>query len=181
MPTIKAEKQTELNLAYKPKAPDCLQNLDIPMRLLEDLVLRYLYIKGASRISELSNALKLTFPVIDAVFQQMRQQQLFEVTGLNGKDYAFTLSGIGREHALNRMQISNYIGPAPVNVENYFAAVRKQAASVEVDRSFIKKALSDLVLTNDFVDQLGPALISQNSIFLYGPTGNGRRVSSKDC
>ena len=41
-------------------------------------------------------------------------------------------------------------------------------------RLFIKKALSDLVLTDDFVDQLGPALISQNSIFLYGPTGNGK-------
>jgi hypothetical protein len=30
------------------------------------------------------------------------------------------------------------------------------------------------VLTDRFLDQLGPALISQNSIFLYGPTGNGK-------
>jgi energy-coupling factor transporter ATP-binding protein EcfA2 len=141
---------------------------------VEDLILRYLYRKGSGRLSELSNALKLSFPVIDAVFQQMRQRQIFEVTGLNGEDYAFTLSGTGREHALNRMQISHYTGPAPIAVENYFAAVRKQVANIQLDRSFIKSALSDLVLTNELVDQLGPALISQNSIFLYGPTGNGK-------
>jgi energy-coupling factor transporter ATP-binding protein EcfA2 len=30
------------------------------------------------------------------------------------------------------------------------------------------------VLTDRFLDELGPALISQRSIFLYGPTGNGK-------
>jgi hypothetical protein len=171
---MEAEKKTEIDLTYTPKAPDSLQHLDISLRLVEDLILRYLYSKGAGRISELSNALKLSFPVIDAVFQQMRQRQLFEVTGLNGKDYAFTLSGIGKEHALNRLQISHYSGPAPVSVENYFTAVRKQTATIRVNRPFIKAALSDLVLTDKLLDQLGPALISQNSIFLYGPTGNGK-------
>ncbi len=174
MQTMEAEKKTEIDLTYTPKAPDSLQHLDIPVRLVEDLILRYLYSKGAGRISELSNALKLSFPVIDAVFQQMRQRQLFEVTGLNGKDYAFTLSGIGREHALNRLQISHYSGPAPVSVKNYFTAVRKQTATIQVNRPFIKTALSDLVLTDKLLDQLGPALISKNSIFLYGPTGNGK-------
>jgi predicted ATPase with chaperone activity len=174
MQTMEVKKQTDIDLLYTPEAPNSLQNLDIPMRLVEDLILRYLYSKGASRISELSNALKLAFPIIDAVFQQMRQRQLFEVTGLNGKDYAFTLSGIGKEHALNRLQISHYSGPAPVSVENYFTAVRKQVAKIQIDRSFIKTALSDLVLTHELLDQLGPALISQNSIFLYGPTGNGK-------
>jgi hypothetical protein len=171
---MEAEKRTEIDLTYTPKAPDSLQDLDIPVRLVEDLILRYLYSKGAGRISELANALKLSFPVIDAVFQQMRQRQLFEVTGLNGKDYAFTLSGVGKEHALNRLQISHYSGPAPVTVENYFTAVRQQAAKIQINRDFLKKALSDLVLTDKLLDQLGPALISQNSIFLYGPTGNGK-------
>jgi hypothetical protein len=35
-------------------------------------------------------------------------------------------------------------------------------------------AFSDLVLTKRFLDQLGPALISRKSIFVYGPTGNGK-------
>ena len=164
MLTAVTEKRTEIDLIYKPETPKNLQDLDIPVRLVEDLILRYLYTKGDGRTSELSSALKLSFPVIDTVFQQMRQQQLFEVTGLNGKDYAFALSGKGREHALNRMEISLYTGPAPVAVKNYFAAVRKQTAKIQVDRLFIKNALSDLVLPNELLDQLGPALISQLSL-----------------
>jgi predicted ATPase with chaperone activity len=171
---MEAEKHEENDLCYAPKAPHNLEDLDIPVRLVEDLMMRHLYSKGTARISELSEALKLSFPVVDAVFQQLRQRQLLEVTGLSGKDYTFTLSGAGREFALNRLQISHYAGPAPVSVENYFAAVRQQVAKIHIDRLCIKKALSDLVLPDEFLDQLGPALISQNSIFLYGPTGNGK-------
>lgn len=159
MLTKGAEKQTVIDLMYTPEMPKSLQELDIPVRLVEDLILRYLYSKGDGRISELSSALKLSFPVIDTVFQQMRQRQLFEVTGLNGKDYAFTLSGTGREHALNRMEVSLYTGPAPVALANYFTAVRKQTARIQVDRLFIKNALSDLVLPDALLDQLGPALM----------------------
>src|SRR6476661_1519796 len=32
----------------------------------------------------------------------------------------------------------------------------------------------DLIVTDRLLDQLGPALISQKSIFIYGPTGNGK-------
>jgi predicted ATPase with chaperone activity len=33
---------------------------------------------------------------------------------------------------------------------------------------------SDIIVTDQLLDQVGPALISQNSLFLYGPTGNGK-------
>jgi predicted ATPase with chaperone activity len=38
----------------------------------------------------------------------------------------------------------------------------------------MRKALSDLVVSDHLLDQLGPAVISQSSIFLYGPPGNGK-------
>jgi predicted ATPase with chaperone activity len=49
-----------------------------------------------------------------------------------------------------------------------------QKGTVGVNRSNLKELFSDLVLTDRLLDQLGPALNSQNSIFLYGPTGNGK-------
>jgi hypothetical protein len=169
-----AEDLAEIDLAYKPEVPDNLQDLDLPLTMVEDLIVRHLYAKGASSISKLSDELKLSFPVIDTMFQQLRKRQLFEVTGMEGNDYAFTLSGIGQEYAFNRFNICHYSGPAPVSVKNYIAAVRAQVAKLHIDKSFLKKSLSDLVVTDEFLDQLGPALISQNSIFLYGPTGNGK-------
>jgi hypothetical protein len=174
METTIAEDLAEFDLAYKPEAPDNLMDLDLPLTMVEDLILRYLYAKGESSISKLSDALKLSFPIINAVFQQLRKRQLFEVTGMRGNDYAFSLSGAGHEYAFNRFNICHYTGPAPVSVKNYFTAVRAQVAKLQINKSFLKKSLSDLVLTDGLLDQLGPALISQNSIFLYGPTGNGK-------
>jgi len=151
-----------------------LQNLDIPRSLVEDLMLRYLYTKGASSIRDLSKALKLSFPLLHELFQQLRKKQLFEVTGMEGNDYMFTLSGIGLEAAGKRFMVSHYSGPAPVSMKVYNTAVRAQVVASGVNPQSLKKALSELVLTDKFMDQLGPALASQKSIFLYGPTGNGK-------
>ena len=45
---------------------------------------------------------------------------------------------------------------------------------MQIDRRTLRKAFGDLVITDRMLDQLGPAMISQSSIFVYGPTGNGK-------
>ena len=169
-------KQTsqDSKLSFLPKAALKPEELDIPVSMAEDLMLRYLYTKGGSSLRELSQSLKLSFPLLHSLFQRMRQLQLFEITGMDGNDYMFTLSGLGREQAAKRFLICHYIGPAPVSVSAYNAAVRSQNIRPIIDRAMLKMALADLVLTNRFLDQLGPALVSRKSIFLYGPTGNGK-------
>jgi predicted ATPase with chaperone activity len=47
-------------------------------------------------------------------------------------------------------------------------------AKLRVNREKLRHALSDLVVTDTLLDQLGPALISQAALFLYGSTGNGK-------
>ena len=168
------ETPQEAKLAFSPAAPTKLEDLDIPRSLAEDLMLRYLYTKGSSSIRDLSKALKLSFPLLHELFQQLRQKQLFEITGMEGSDYVFTLSGIGREMAEKRFTVSHYSGPAPVSMESYNDAVRAQVVELKVNRQLLEKTLSELVLTNKFLDQLGPALASQKAIFLYGPSGNGK-------
>ena len=168
------ETRQEAKLAFSPAAPTKLEDLDIPRSLVEDLMLRYLYTKGSSSIQDLSKALKLSFPLLHELFQQLRQKQLFEITGMEGSDYVFTLSGIGREMAEKRFTVGHYSGPAPVSIKSYNDAVRAQVVELKVNRQLLEKTLSELVLTNKFLDQLGPALASQKSIFLYGPTGNGK-------
>src|SRR5258708_3804734 len=104
----------------------------------------------------------------------MRQNQLVEVKGTQGNDYWITLSGAGRNLASERLRISKYAGAAPVSLNDYTAAVKAQAAEVDISRKSLRNALSDLVVTDQILDKLGPAVISQTSIFLYGPTGNGK-------
>jgi hypothetical protein len=159
---------------FCPPVPRDLEGLDLPIGLVTDLVLRRLSVEGTSNIQSLSNMLKLPVPVVLAVFNNLRQQQLIEVKGMVGNDYRISLSGHGRTVATERFQISRYSGPAPVSLKAYSEAVRLQATTVEITREALRAAFSDMVVPDSLLDQLGPALIEQSSIFLYGPAGNGK-------
>lgn len=160
--------------AFAPPVPQTFEQLGIPESLVLDLVLRRMLLEGISNLHRLSRNLRLSVPIIDAVFRHMRQQQLVEVKGMSGNDYNFSLSVAGKQLASERFQITQYAGAAPVSLKDYAEATKVQAAQVEVDRRILRSCYSDLIVTDRMLDQLGPALISQNSIFVYGPTGNGK-------
>jgi hypothetical protein len=160
--------------SFHPAVPQTFGELDIPESLVLDLVLRRMTIEGSSSLTGLSRALHLAVPIVDAVFKYMRQQQLVEIKGMSGNDYHFVLSGAGRQLAGERFQVSQYAGACPVSLKTYYAATKAQAAKVTVDRRTLRQAFSDLVVSDRMLDQLGPAIISQTSIFIYGPTGNGK-------
>src|SRR5579872_984731 len=159
---------------FNPPIPQNFEDLGISQSLVLDLVLRRLLLEGFSNLQSLSNTLKLSVPILNIIFNHMRQQQLVEVKGMLGNDYNFTLSGNGKMLAGERFQISQYAGAAPVSLKDYHSATKAQAAQVKIDRKILRSAFSDLVVNDQLLDQLGPALISQNSIFVYGPTGNGK-------
>jgi hypothetical protein len=158
----------------RPMMPDRLEELEIPRSLVADLFLRYLWLHGSGTLSALHETLKLSFPVLEAVFHQFRQQQLLDVKGTIGNDYTFILTATGRAQATARSEMCQYVGPAPVSIQQYHRVVKAQAPKVKLSRTSLRDAFSDLVLPDDFLDQLGPSLIGQESLFLYGGTGNGK-------
>ncbi|MEQ1945919.1 MAG: AAA family ATPase [Bryobacteraceae bacterium] len=160
--------------AFTPPVPQSIAELGIKESLVLDLVLRRLMIEGFSTLGSLSRALRVSVPIVDVAFKHMRQQQLVEVKGMIGNDYSFTLSQAGKQLASERFQVSQYAGACPVSLNEYQAAVKAQSAKINVDRQALRNAYSDLIVTDRLLDQLGPAIISQSSIFVYGPTGNGK-------
>jgi len=160
--------------SFRPPIPDNLAKLGVPDILVQDLVLRRVMIERTSTLASLSKALKLSLAVVDAVFRQMRHRQLVEVLGMVGNDYTFVLSGPGRQLATERFHMTQYAGACPVSLEEYHAGVKAQSARVQVNRQKLRQALADLVLTDPLLDQLGPSIISQAALFLYGSTGNGK-------
>ena len=151
-----------------------MEELGIPRSSVIDLILRRLYAVGTGSLETLSSTLKLSWQVVETVFHQLRTQQLVEVKGMVGNDYTFTLTANGRTMANERVAICSYAGPAPVSIEDYHRSTRAQTAKVTVNRATLRRAFGDLVVTDEMLDQLGPSLISQKSVFLYGPTGNGK-------
>jgi predicted ATPase with chaperone activity len=159
---------------FNPAIPQNFADLGISESLVLDLVLRRLMIEGYSTLAGLSRSLRIAVPIVDIAFKHMRQQQLVDVKGMTGNDYNFTLSAAGKQLASERFQVSQYAGACPVSLNDYHAAIKAQGAKVNVDRQVLRDAFSDLIVTDRMLDQLGPAIISQTSIFVYGPTGNGK-------
>jgi predicted ATPase with chaperone activity len=160
--------------AFRPPVPQTYEQLGISESLILDLVLRRLLLEGFSSLRSLSAALRVSIPIVEVAFRQLRNQQLVEVKGMQGNDYQFVLSQAGKQLASDRFQISQYAGSAPVSLKAYNEATRQQSAKVSVDRKAMRAAFSDLVVPDRMLDQIGPAIISQTSIFLYGPSGNGK-------
>lgn len=160
--------------AFWPVVPDRIEDLGIPMPLVVNLALRHIRVQGTSSLRALSRSMKISIEATEALYHYLRQQQFLDVVGMQGDDYAFKLTNKGREQATERSQLGNYAGPMPVHVEAYHRAAREQAAHPKVTRELLYSAYSDLVIPDSMFDQLGPALISHRSLFLYGPTGNGK-------
>jgi len=157
-----------------PIVPDRLEDLGVSRSVVTDLILRYLWLHGAGTLATLHENLKLSFPVLETLFHQFRQQQLLEVKGMVGNDYSFSLTVAGRVLASSRNEVCQYTGPAPVSLQQYQKVVKAQAAQVRLSRESLRRAFDDLVLPDGLLDQLGPSLIGHQSLFLYGGTGNGK-------
>jgi hypothetical protein len=96
-----------------------------------------------------------------------------------GDDYVFALSATGRRAAMERAATLRYAGPVPVSMREWTDVVRAQKAAVTVNRQSLHRAFADIVLPEKLIDDLGPAMISQRSLFLYGPSGTGKTTISE--
>jgi len=158
----------------RPIIPDKIEDLGISRSVVSDLILRYLWLHGSGTLSSLHQTLKLSFPLLESMFHQFRHQQLLEVKGMVGNDYSFSLTTAGRAQATARNEVCQYVGPAPVSIQDYHKVVKAQSAQVRLSRDGLRDAFQDLVLSEMLLDQLGPSLIGHQSLFLYGGTGNGK-------
>ena len=85
------------------------------------------------------------------------------------------ISAKGQERAREAFAKNGYVGAAPVPLPAYVNRVRAQSiGSMQVTFDEIRKALHHLVLPEKTLRQLGPAINSGRSIFLFGPPGTGK-------
>lgn len=151
-----------------------VQETGLPQPLLFDLLLKHAFFEGSISLSTLSERMKLAPATIDSLYRHLQTEQLCETRGMLGEDYAIALTSRGRNMAEVALKKSQYAGPAPVPLAQYKRAILKQAVQVHETAESLKSALGDLVLSDDVIAEIGTALVTGGSIFLYGPTGNGK-------
>lgn len=163
--------------------PSTVEETGLKREFLHGLILRFLYERGGMTGEELSNETRLLFSLLDPELRQLKNRLLLDVTGQGTglRQYAtFRLTEEGKDRARASAERTPYVGPAPVPFEQYRKSVlRYSHRGITVSREKIESALDHLVLHDQFIDALGPAVTSRTTLFLYGPTGNGKSALAR--
>ena len=162
-----------------PEPPASLAAAGLKADSVLELLLKTM-IGGEISGSGLAERLRLPYSLIEPAIEHARIEKLIEVKGAAGAGtagYKYAQTDLGRERSLRFIDVCSYIGPAPVPLAQYNDYIRaQQAARGYMDRHRIGSGFTDLIVSNDMLEQLGPAANSNKSIFLYGPPGNGKTV-----
>jgi predicted ATPase with chaperone activity len=164
---------------FTPPIPTSVKETGLGLGLLTDLAIKIMYFEGSISGYELVEQMKLPYPgVVDQVLDSLRREKLCEVTGSAGfaeAAYQYAITEKGRAVAREALDRSQYTGPAPVTLKAYTEAIRRQPLSnVAFHQRAMRQALSHLVISEDTFAQLGPAVNSGRSVFLFGHPGNGK-------
>ena len=164
---------------FVPAEPKTIEETGLDIGFLSDLILKVLYFQGYRKGSDIAEVIKLPFQgVIDAVITFLVRERMVEIKGGAGvgrASYDFAITDRGGVRAREVLGRNQYIGPAPVNLQSYNKAIRRQTTQqIHVNPQTIRDALSHLVISSKIIDQVGPAVNSGRSLFLFGPPGNGK-------
>jgi predicted ATPase with chaperone activity len=152
-----------------------IEEIGVRRNLLEDLALKILYLVGEMSLHELARHMGLSFGMVEELFQRLRKDQLCQVTGMVGGVHCITTTSAGKSRALELLAQNQYIGPAPVSLNDYISRIRGQSVrSIEITPGDLRRAFKHLVLDTQTLNQLGTAVLSGHAVFLYGPTGTGK-------
>ncbi len=164
---------------FVPKEPTNVEETKLDISFISDLLLKHaLFLKNFS-IQKLAEDTRLNQFVINQCLDSLRHDRMIEIskgdTSFSLSKYEYRITDSGMNRALNIMEESHYIGPAPVSLEDYRYAVEIQTIrSIEVKQENIKKAFSNIVVSETKLRTIGAAINSGKPIFLYGPSGNGK-------
>ena len=158
--------------------PHSVEETGISPDILSELVLKEIYYSAKPTALDISNALKLPFPVIDEVLSLLKSMKQCEVVGSQGRGeqlYEYSMTEKGNQAMQEILARNLYRGPAPVTLDAYREIVKRQSINNHaVTPDTLRQGLASLVLDNQVLELLGPALNSGESIFLYGDSGNGK-------
>src|SRR5947207_1255927 len=162
-----------------PAPPATIAETGLHPDTLAQLMLKTL-IAGESSGTQLAEYMRLPYSVLDALIQHARVEKLIEVRGASGAGnagYRYVLTDLGRDRAMQFLDVNRYVGPAPVPLAQYNAYVRaSMAARPAIDKARLSMGFQELVISEDMYDRLGPSVNAGKSLFLYGAPGNGKTV-----
>jgi len=176
--SIELPLRPEVEPAYVPPVPESLDQAGISQSSIEQLILKHLYVRSDMLGRELSTALGLKFSLIDPTMESFKRQHLIGVKrslGIGNMSALFSLTEAGRTLAREFMEQNQYSGPAPVPLAHYTEVVRRQKRKESwLTADSLRAAFKHLVVSEDILLKIGPAVNASKSFLIYGQPGNGK-------
>jgi predicted ATPase with chaperone activity len=121
----------------------------------------------------------LPVAVLQELMDEATQQKLVQVLGSISQGLVrymrYSLTDAGRVAAAEALAQSAYLGPAPVSLAAFQAQVQKQAIRNEnLREKTLKEGFAGMIVPQNYIRKLLPAVRSGRTILLYGPPGNGK-------
>jgi hypothetical protein len=162
-----------------PPQPRTLAETGLSLVMLRDILLKTMFRMNLDLVSDLSRVISLPVPLTQELVDMSRGQKLLEATGTlhatSGNEMGYQLTDAGKARALDALSQSEYYGALPVPLADYSVQMRRQSVrDIKLTRPDLLKGMGHLILPDDLIDNLGPAVSSGRSILMYGPPGNGK-------
>jgi len=164
--------------SFMPVEPTTWEETGMNRSFLIEMILRTIYAKSRATGHEIADHLRLSYRVINPLLEELRVSQHVDIAGTHGfydSSYEYFLLSRGTQAVTEALQKTQYMGPCPVPFNNYVEAMRLQTIrNVVVTRRSIRQAFEDLIISDAVLNEVGPAVNSGSSIFLFGYPGNGK-------
>jgi len=162
-----------------PPLPTTVEETGISTRMLQSLLLKSLHRGGIDTLPGLVETMRLPSAIVSALLQEAVEQNLLKVTGSRARStlpvLTYSLTVAGRATADEAWERSRYVGPAPVSLRAYSERIEHQRLHFDhATPALLKRAFADLVLGDELIDKIGPAVNAGRSLLLYGAPGNGK-------
>jgi hypothetical protein len=167
-----------------PPVPQTFEEVGLPENLLANLFLKHAFFCYSFTLREMSEALKISLELVELLNDYLKQQKFVDVSPRDllrplashlATEIRYTLSDSGKKAAEQQLEFNSYVGPAPVNLDDYWDWVEVQTIDqVEVKEAQLREAFRDYVVSESLFEEIGPAIASGRSLFLFGPSGNGK-------
>ena len=161
---------------FVPPAPLKVENTQLDFGFVADLALKTVYADANCSTERAAEKLKLSMPVTEELLQHLYREKFVEIRGLiSFGNNRYGMLDRGWQRAQQLLQMNGYIGPAPVSLPAYNEMVLRQSAAREsIEPEDVRSAMSGLVLPESTVQTLGLVANSRRSLFMTGPSGNGK-------